>query len=104
MSAKTIAAKSSSNVVGPVLRAGELADAVIEAAREDNPGREVIVTDQLAYIRVGVDHECLLRRDTVEKHLGRPFIMAELETDLAAIAGQLEVTESSMRFFFNKTV
>jgi toluene monooxygenase system protein D len=103
MSAKTAASPVSANVVGPVLRAGELANAVIEAAREDNPGKEVVVVDHVAYVRVGVDHECLLNRDTVERHLGRPFIMAELETDLAAIAGQLEVTESSMRFFFNKS-
>ena len=91
------------NSVGPVLRPGELALAVVEAAREDNPGREVVVADHVAYIRVSVQGECLLRRDTIERHLGRPFLLAELEVDLAAIAGQLDVNESRMRFYFNKT-
>lgn len=104
MSANIAVAKTSSNMVGPVLRAGELAVAVVEAVHEDNPGREVVVVDHVAYIRVSVDHECVVNRETVERHLGRPFIMAELETDLAAIAGQVEVTETAMRFFFNKTV
>jgi toluene monooxygenase system protein D len=94
---------SSTNNVGPVLRPGELATAVIEAAHEDNPGRDVIVADHVAYIRVSVERECLLRRETIERHLGRPFMLAELEVDLAAIAGQLEVNESTMRFFFNKS-
>lgn len=90
------------NSVGPVLRPGELATAVIEAAHEDNPDREVVVADHVAYIRVSVDHECVLKRETIERHLGRPFALAELEVDLAAIAGQLEVNENGMRFYFNK--
>lgn len=100
-SAKTEVPKNS---VGPVLRHGELATAVIEAAHEDNPGKEIFVTDHIAYIRVSAVQECILNRETIERHLGRPFFIAELEVDLAAIAGQLEVTESSMRFYFNKTV
>lgn len=94
---------SHNNSVGPVLRPGELALAVVEAAREDNPGKDVVVADHVAYIRVSVPGECLLRRDTIERHLGRPFLLAELEVDLAAIAGHLDVDESRMRFYFNKT-
>ena len=37
------------NRVGPVMRAGELAMAVIEAAQEDNPGKEIRVDDKRAY-------------------------------------------------------
>ena len=95
---------ASRNLVGPVLRSGELADAVAEAAREDNPGRQVSVEDHSAYIRVSVEHECVLQRQTIERHLGRPFQMQELQADLAAIAGQLEVSDSRMRFFFTKTL
>lgn len=92
----------SKNSVGPVLRSGELADAVAEAAREDNPGRVVTVEDHSAYIRVKVDHECVLERETIERHLGRPFAMSELQADLASIAGQLEISDTRMRFYFTK--
>ncbi|MGH8518214.1 MAG: MmoB/DmpM family protein [Panacagrimonas sp.] len=95
---------TSKNSVGPVLRSGELADAVAEAAREDNPGRLVTVEDHSAYVRVKVDHECVLQRETIERHLGRPFAMSELQADLASIAGQLEVDDSRMRFYFTKTL
>ena len=65
--------KHLNNRVGPVMRAGELATAVIEAAREDNPDREIRVADKLAYIRIDTDHELILRRETIERALGRPF-------------------------------
>ena len=104
MSAPTARPSTSSNNVGPVMRPGELASAVIEAAHEDNPGKQIDVADHIAYIRISVDRECWLRRETIERHLGRPFRISELEVDLAAIAGQLEVDESSMRFFFDKTI
>ena len=38
MSTKTSAQAYVNNMVGPVMRAGELAQAIIEAAHEDNPG------------------------------------------------------------------
>lgn len=94
----------SRNIVGPVLRSGELAEAVAEAAREDNPGRIVEVEDHSAYVRVKVEHECVLKRQTIERHLGRPFQMAEFQADLASIAGQLEVCDSHVRFYFTKTL
>ena len=40
------------NLVGPVMRAGDLAQAVIEAARTDNPGKDIFVDDKRAYIRI----------------------------------------------------
>ena len=70
------------NMVGPVMRAGDLAMAVIEAARIDNPGKEVFVDDKRAYIRIHTEQEMLLNRETIEEELGRPFRMNELEVDL----------------------
>jgi toluene monooxygenase system protein D len=96
--------QKSRNLVGPVLRSGSLADAIVEAARDDNPGREVVAEQHSAYVRLEVEHECLIRRDTIEHYLGRPFEMSELQTDLAAIAGQVEVTDTQIRFFYVKTL
>lgn len=87
------------NRVGPVFRPGELADAAIEAIREDNPEKDVHVDDRGAYVRVSVDGECILRRETVARHLGRECRMQEVETVLGSFAGQIETTEHSMRFY-----
>ncbi|MBI5907188.1 MAG: MmoB/DmpM family protein [Burkholderiales bacterium] len=90
------------NRVGPVMRAGELAVAVAEAAIEDNPGKEVRVDDKRAYLRIDTDDEMILRRETIERALGRPFKMNELEVDLSSFAGRIETRPDQVRFYFTK--
>ena len=92
------------NMVGPVMRAGDLAMAIIEAAKIDNPGKEVFVDDKRAYIRIHTEHEMILRQDTIEEELGRPFRMNDLEVDLSSFAGQIESGDNSIRFYFAKKV
>ncbi|MBL8470777.1 MAG: MmoB/DmpM family protein [Rhodocyclaceae bacterium] len=90
------------NMVGPVMRAGDLAQAVIEAARLDNPGKEVFVDDKRAYIRIHTEQEMILRQETIEEQLGRPFKMNDLEVDLSSFAGQIESQDKAVRFYFTK--
>ena len=90
------------NMVGPVLRAGELADVVVEAIRLDNPDCAVVVIDKRAYLRVQINGECVVRRATVEGLLRRPFIMQDIEPILASFAGQIEATEHYIRFFLDQ--
>jgi toluene monooxygenase system protein D len=92
------------NMVGPVMRAGELAEAVIEAAKIDNPGKEIYVDDKLAYIRIHADNELILREETIERQLGRPFQIKDLEIDLCSFAGQIETKDKFVRFYFVKKV
>ena len=91
------------NRVGPVLRASPLTAAVIEAAEEDNPDKTIRVDDKVAYVRIDCEGELILRRETLERALGRPFRMSELEVELGSFAGRIETTEDHVRFYFNKT-
>ena len=61
MSAEKSAQAYHNNRVGPVMRAGDLALAVIEAAKIDNPDKEIFVDDKRAYIRIHAEHEMILR-------------------------------------------
>ena len=92
------------NSVGPVMRSGELAFAVAEAAAEDNPDKEIRVEDKRAYLRIETDNEMILRRETIERALGRPFAMNDLEVDLSSFAGQIETLPGAIRFYFAKKV
>ena len=92
------------NRVGPVLRASSITAAVIEAAQEDNPGKEIRVDDKLAYIRIDAEGELILRRTTLEQALGRPFRMSELELNLGSFAGRIETAEDQVRFYLEKTL
>jgi len=88
-----------SNLVGPVLRRGEIAEAVAAAAEEDNPGKGIVVEEHASYMRVQAENECIVRRITIEKLLGRPFQMQELELAMSSFAGQIETATDHMRFF-----
>ncbi len=92
------------NRVGPVLRASPLTEAVIEAAQEDNPGKTIRVDDKVAYVRIDCEGELILRRATLERALGRPFRMSELEVELGSFAGRIETAEDQVRFYFEKTL
>lgn len=102
MSASNAGLAYHNNMVGPVMRAGDLAMAVIEAARVDNPDKEIFVEDKRAYIRIHAEQEMILRQQTIEEELGRPFRMNDLEVDLSSFAGQIESQDNAVRFYFAK--
>ena len=104
MSANKSAQAYHNNRVGPVMRAGDLALAVIEAAKIDNPDKDILVDDKRAYIRIHAEQEMILRQATIEEELGRPFRMNDLEVDLSSFAGQIESRDDSVRFYFTKTI
>jgi toluene monooxygenase system protein D len=104
MNDKKVADAYRNNRVGPILRAGPITQGVIEAAEEDNPGKEIRVDDKIAYVRIDTDGELILRRTTLERALGRPFKMAELEVSLGSFAGRIETTDDYVRFFYEKTL
>lgn len=92
------------NNVGPIIRAGDLVEPVIETAEIDNPGKEIRVQDKGAYVRIETDDELILTHETLEEQLGRPFSMQELEINLASFAGQIRADEDQVRFYFEKTL
>jgi toluene monooxygenase system protein D len=92
------------NRVGPVLRASPITSAVIEAAQEDNPDKDIRVDDKVAYVRIDCEGELILRRATLEQALGRPFKMSELEVNLGSFAGRIETADDQVRFYYEKTL
>lgn len=92
------------NRVGPIFRGGDLATVAIDALEEDNPGKKFTIEDRTAYIRVETDHECIIRRKTMEEILGRPFEMQELEVILGSFSGQIEAEQEYVRFYFDTKI
>ena len=95
---------SENNRVGPIIRSGEVAQAVAEAVEIDNPDKEIFVDDKVAYVRIAMENECILRKETMEEILGRVFEMRELEINLSSFAGQIETTPDYVRFYFEKVL
>lgn len=92
--------KASNNMVGPIMRQGALAQAVLEAAEIDNPEKEISMEDKVAYVRVQTENEMILRQGTIEEMLGKPFRLNQLEVDMASFAGRIEFKADYVRFYF----
>ncbi len=90
------------NRVGPIMRAGEVAQAAVEAAEMDNPDKEIFVEDRLAYLRIAAEGELILTRESMEECLGRSFQMQDLEINLSSFAGQIDAGTDRVRFYFDK--
>ena len=88
------------NRVGPVMRHGELAQAVAEAAQIDNPDKTIAIDDKIAYVRIETEGELVLTRATIEELLGRPFSMNDLEVELASFAGRIDTGSDQVRFYY----
>jgi len=90
------------NKVGPVMRQGELAQAVFEAAEVDNPDKIITIEDKVAYLRIQTDDEMIIKRQTIEEMLGRSFNMNEIELDLASFSGRIDTQVDYIRFYHAK--
>ena len=93
--------KNQERFVGPVMRAGEIGDAVIDAIREDNAQRTIEVEEHASYYRVKVEGECLIRFSTVADMLGRDVNLSDIEGNMPAFEGFIRIETGQMRFLSN---
>ena len=78
-----------SELVGPVLRMSDDVDGIVAAIRDDNPDRDVSVTDRGAYVRIEAPGFLRVTRESVARHLGKDFELRRLETLMSAFAGRI---------------
>jgi hypothetical protein len=88
------------DAVGPTMRSGDIADAVIDAIEQDNPGRDVLVTDRGDYVHVHVLKDCRLTRASLEQHLGRDYPLPMLEIEMASFTGRMQTSDAEYRWYF----
>ena len=88
--------------VGPVIQSGEVARAVVASVEGDNAGRAVNVVDRGSYVRIEVERECVITRASVERELGRPFKLHELEVNMPSFAGRIDTSTEMIRFYLGE--
>lgn len=88
------------DLAGPVLRGGEIANAALEAIREDNPEKEIVVADHGTYMRIEAQGGLVLRRKTLEDILGRNVSLQEVQGNLSSFSGQIDTGDAEMRWYF----
>ncbi len=88
------------DAVGPVMRSGAIADAVIDAIADDNPEREVHVTDRGDYVHIHTLRDCRLTRASLERRLGRDYDLSMLEIDMPSFAGRMQTSDREYRWYY----
>ena len=84
--------------VGPVIKNGEVGDAVVEAVYEDNKGRKIEIEEHASYFRIKVEKECVIRFETVSEMLGRDFTRADIEANMPSLEGFIRIESDQIRF------
>ena len=95
-----ISLETTPDLVGPIIRAGNLAEAVIEAIEADNPDRDVLVLDRDDYVRIHTSRQCRLTQASLERSLGQPFPLAALEIDMPSFKGRLSTRTDEYIWFY----
>jgi hypothetical protein len=81
---------SETDGVGPVLEAGEVGRAIVQAITMRHADAKII--DRGAYLRVSVPGRCVVRRADLEAVLGRPVSFpSELERVMPSFKGTLAI-------------
>jgi len=88
--------------VGPILRMSDDIDGIIQAIRDDNPDKEIRVTDRHAYVRIEGDPPLLLTRASIENELGRDFPLREIELLMSSFNGVMDSSNSDQFIWTRK--
>ncbi|MDB6160944.1 MAG: Toluene-4-monooxygenase system protein [Gammaproteobacteria bacterium] len=91
------------NWVGPVLRVGDLAEAVARAIAEDNPGKRISILDRGDYVRLHTEQICRLTRQTLERQLGHPYELRLLEIEMPSFSGRLETRADEYVWYYRNS-
>lgn len=90
-------------LVGPIIRGvdDDIIAAVIGAAEQDNPEREILVEDRSGYVRVQTEGAMILTQGSMAEMLGRPFRLSELEPSLVSFSGRLKTMDDRWEWALN---
>ncbi len=64
---------------------------IIAAIVEDNPNTKV--NEMPALVKIDCPGRLVIRRETVEEHIGREFDLRELQINMISLAGEVDESE-----------
>ena len=81
------------------LQTNEETRPIVEAIIQDNP--DCTVNEQPAMVKIDAQGKLVVRRETVEELIGRPYDLQELQVNLITISGNLDQTDDEMILYWN---
>lgn len=81
------------------LQDNDMSRYIVAAVEEDNP--DVTVIYQPAMVRMECEGELVVKRSTVEAHLGQSWDVQELHLNLITLGGNVDEDDEAMRLSWN---
>ena len=81
------------------LQTNEETRQIVEAIVQDNP--DCTVNEQPAMVKIDAEGKLVVRRETIEELIGRPYDLQELQVNLITISGNLDQTDDEMTLYWN---
>ena len=81
------------------LQTNEETRSIVEAIIQDNP--DCTVNEQPAMVKIDAQGKLVVRRETIEELIGRPYDLQELQVNLITISGNLDQTDDEMILYWN---
>ena len=72
---------------------------IVDAILQDNP--HAVANEQPAMVKIDAEGKLVVRRETIEELIGRPYDLQELQVNLITISGNLDQTDDEMTLYWN---
>ena len=67
---------------------------IIEAVMADNP--HAVLNEQPAMVKIDAEGKLVIRRESIEDRVGRPFNLQELHLNLISLSGNIDETDDEI--------
>lgn len=82
------------------LQANEETRPVVEAIEIDNP--DAVINHEPAMIKIDAPGQLIVRRETIEEQIGRPYDLQELQVNLITLSGNLDEDDDVFTLTWNE--
>ena len=72
---------------------------IVDAILQDNPS--AVVDEQPAMVKINAEDRLVVRRETIEELIGRPYDLQEMQIHMITMSGNLDQTDDEMTLFWN---
>lgn len=72
---------------------------IVDAILQDNP--HAVVNEQPAMVKIDAEGKLVVRRETIEELIGRPYDLQEMQIHMITMSGNLDQTDDEMTLFWN---
>ena len=72
---------------------------IVDAILHDNP--HAVANEQPAMVKIDAEGKLVVRRETIEELIGRPYDLQEMQIHMITMSGNLDQTDDEMTLFWN---